>query len=102
MPLRRLRRTAEALNRDQATVAASVRACLEALGAAEAARSAGREPEQVAELAARHGVDPGVLAAWIDLLGPSPSAPPQGFLLSAEAKQVGGHASIAGWSGDRA
>jgi len=102
VPLRRLRRTAEAVNRDQAAVAASVRACLEALGEAEAARSTGREPEPVADLAARHGVDPGVLAAWTDLLGPSPSAAPQGFLLTAEAKQVGGHASIAGWSGDRA
>jgi len=102
VPLRRLRRTAEAVAADKAAVAASVRACLEALGAAEAVRAAGGEPEPVVDLARTYGVDPRVLAAWADQLGPSPSAPPQDFLLEAQAKGVAGHESIAGWSGDRA
>ena len=100
--VRHLNRGAAAVTRDRAAVATAVRGCFEALGEAEAARAVGREPAPLADLAAKHGVDPGVLAAWVDLLGASPPAPAGGFLLTAKAATVAGHESLAGWSGEQA
>ncbi|MFM7208091.1 MAG: DUF1592 domain-containing protein [Planctomycetaceae bacterium] len=95
----RIRRNAAAVARDQAAVAAALPSCLAALDEEEAARALGRGSVPRADLAATHGVDRRMLDAWADLLGESSPHPAEGFLLTTEAHDVAGHASVAGWAG---
>jgi hypothetical protein len=101
LPLRDVRgwETARALIRGE--LATTVPSCLAALTEAEAARAAGRPEPPIAELAAKHAVDPDSLAAWSELLGPSAPAPRPGFLLTEKAPAFSGEANVAGWTGSQ-
>jgi hypothetical protein len=99
LPLRDVRGWETARARIRGELATTVPSCLAALTEAEAARAAGRPVPPTAEIAAKHAVDPDILAAWSGLLGPSAPAPDPDFLLTEKASAFSGEASVAGWVG---
>jgi|688.fasta_scaffold34304_3 hypothetical protein len=101
LPLRDVPAQAAALAEARRRLVAGVRGCLAAVADAEAAWAAGKPVPSPADLASRHGVDPGLVQAWWEWLGPSPAEPPAGFLLTEKVANVGGHAAVAGWKGPR-
>jgi len=93
LPLREVRGLAQSLATRREQLRTSVPACLAAV--AEALAS----PVAVPELAARHGVDAGVLAAWLDWLGVGAgNRPPVAQYFKDAQHDVSGFAAVRGWS----
>lgn len=94
IPLKDLRRVAAELTARRERLFAGAETALAA--ADEASRS--KEDVDTAALAAKHGLNPESLAAWLDYLGVGPSAPLKLSLFRAQDRAVGGHAFVNGWS----
>jgi len=104
VPLRSLGRLVAARRRFATRIAPTAAACL---AAAAEALTLERPPTpedrttMVAALAARHGVDPALLAGWLDTLGIG--GPPAAFasLLTTKREAIDGYAFVKAWDGDR-
>jgi hypothetical protein len=96
--LRDLRQMATRMAQRRRQLAEQAEACL---AAAHEAYAATNLPD-VAELAARRGVDPIVLRSWLAYLGIGPAAADAAAsdLLTQPRTSVGGHDFVAAWTGD--
>lgn len=99
LPLRDLRAMTQQLALRRKAVAASVKEYLAA--AHEADTASGRT--DVAKLAQKHGVEPALLAGWLDVLGIGSSGPVKlEPLLSRKMERTPDYNFIKGWTGDQA
>lgn len=96
LPLRDVRAAVEQLGRRREAIVASAAKCLAAAAEAESAK----EPTDVAKLAAKHDVEPELLAAWLEYLGFGNSGPAAiGPLLKNKMPRTPDYEFIKGWFG---
>jgi len=99
LPLKDVRAVLQQLAKRREAVIASVAKCLAA--AHEAEHATGRT--DIANLAQKHGVDPDVLAGWLDYLGIGSSGEVKlGPLLTKKMESTPDYNFIKGWTGDNA
>jgi hypothetical protein len=104
LPLRAALRRVAARSRSLAVVGDQTAACLAALDA-HRMTTAADEPQADAdgprwrELARRHGVDPGLLSAWAEVLGYGGSPTDGGEPLAGKEESFGGRRGLVGWAG---
>ena len=94
LPLRDVRAAVEQLGRRREAIVSSAAKCL----AAAAEADASKEPTDVTKLAAKHDVEPELLAAWLEYLGLSNSGPAAiGPLLKKKMPRTPDYEFIKGW-----
>ncbi len=97
--LRDVRAVSQQIAKRRNAVISSAATCL----AAAAEASASNERTDVAKLALKHGVEPGILAGWLDFLGIGSSGVTKlGPLLTKKSEGTPEYNFIKGWTGDDA